>query len=80
MRFVYLNMDAGHLCDSEDDLTREIVESCGGVGPLPTMAVIPNLAGTETLVAAGHIEFTNAEALAVHRHIQMGVPIAGTRH
>lgn len=73
-------MDAGHLCDSEEELIREITESCGGVGPLPTMVAIPNLAGTETLVAAGHIDFDNPEALATYRHIQMGVPLVRTRH
>ena len=76
MRYVYLNTDSGTLHDSEEELIASVEET----GELPQMEAITNMAGTETLIAAGHTPFTRDEALAVYRNLKMGGTNAGTRH
>ena len=80
MKFVYLNMDEGRICASEETLIEELTRSCRGEGPLPNMEAITNIAQTETLIVAGHLPFDRMEALVVYRSVQMLIPITRTGH
>lgn len=76
MKYVYLNMDSAALHGSEE----ELIASFEAGPELPQMEAIPNLAGTETLIAAGHIPFDRSEALLVYRNIETGVSCARISH
>lgn len=74
MIYVYLDMDTPRIIDSEEQFIDEMAfEGC-------QISAVPNLLGTETIMAAGTPPFSDAEVLANYRSLQMGVPLARTRH
>jgi hypothetical protein len=74
MRYAYVNMDVPEICATEEELIDRVAyEGC-------QLSMVPNLLGTETIVAAGAPPFTNKEILATYRILTTGGHLGRESH